>query len=97
MKAVFIVYNQALSLKVEHALKNSDIRGFSKWQDMMGAGSHKGEPHLGTHTWPALNSGILTIVDDEKVQPLLDEVRKINELAETQGIHAFVWNIEQMI
>lgn len=97
MKAVFIAFNQALSEKVDQALKNAGIRGFSKWQDMMGAGSNTGEPHLGTHTWPALNSGLLTIVDDIKVEPLLQEVRKINQVAESQGIHAFVWNIEQMV
>ncbi|MEJ5302132.1 MAG: hypothetical protein HPY80_01580 [Bacteroidales bacterium] len=97
MKTVFIVFNQALSEKVDQALKNAGIRGYSKWQDMMGVGSHEGEPHLGTHTWPALNSGILTIVDDEKVDVLLGEVQKINEVAESQGIHAFVWNVEKMI
>jgi len=97
MKAVLIVYNQALSEKVDQALKNAGIRGYSKWQDMMGVGSIQGEPHQGTHVWPSLNSGILTIVEDIKVDVVLGEVQKINEVAESQGIHAFVWNIEKMV
>ncbi|MBC7124525.1 MAG: hypothetical protein H5T24_02760 [Bacteroidales bacterium] len=97
MKAVFIAYNQALTEKVDNALKVAGVKGFSKWADMLGAGSDKGEPHLGTHTWPSMNSGILTIVDDDKVDKLLLYINQINKIAEEQGIHAFVWNIERMI
>lgn len=97
MKAVFIVYNQALTEQVEQALVSLSIRGFSKWKDMQGAGSKNGEPHLGTHTWPTMNSGIITVINDEIVSKLLEKVEKINSIAEMQGIHAFVWNIETMI
>jgi nitrogen regulatory protein PII len=97
MKAVFIVYNQALTEQVEQALVSLSIRGFSKWEDMQGAGSKNGEPHLGTHTWPTMNSGIITVINDELVPKLLEKVEKINTIAEMQGIHAFVWNIETMV
>ncbi len=97
MKAVFIVYNQALSEQVEQALQKLNIRGFSRWPEMQGVGSSKGEPHLGTHTWPAMNSGTITIVEDEKVEKLLQRLQRINKAAEQQGLHAFVWNIETMI
>jgi len=97
MKAVFIVYNQALTEQVEQALTSLSIRGFSKWEEMQGAGSINGEPHLGTHTWPTMNSGIITIINDELVPKLLNKVNEINNVAEMQGIHAFVWNIETMI
>lgn len=97
MKAIFIAYNQALSDKVDSALQIAGVKGFSKWADMLGAGSDKGEPHLGTHTWPSMNSGILTIVDDDKVDKILSYINQINKVAEEQGIHAFVWNIEKMV
>jgi nitrogen regulatory protein PII len=97
MKAVFIAYNQALSDRMDNALKVAGIKGFSKWTEMLGVGSNTGEPHLGTHTWPSMNSGILTIVEDEKVDPLLNYIRQINKIAEEQGIHAFVWDIERMV
>ncbi|HPD94910.1 MAG: hypothetical protein H6537_09870 [Bacteroidales bacterium] len=97
MKAVFIAYNQALTEKVDDALKVAGIKGFSKWSDMLGAGSNQGEPHLGSHTWPAMNSGILAIVDDSKEDELLSHIKKIERVAGEQGIHAFVWSIEKMI
>ena len=97
MTAVFIVFNQAITDKVENALELAQIKGFSKWNEMAGSGSNEGEPHLGSHTWPALNSGILIVLEDEKVKTLLNLVEQINKIAETQGIHAFVWNIETMV
>lgn len=97
MKSVFIVYNQALGDIIEEALNKLGIRGFTMWQDVKGRGSESGEPHMGTHTWPAMNSAILTVTEDYRVGELLAELRKINEKAEMQGLKAFVWNVEQSV
>jgi len=64
MKAVFIVYNQALTERVASMLDRLNARGFTQWQTVTGRGSKTGEPHMGTHTWPALNTAVMTIVDD---------------------------------
>jgi hypothetical protein len=53
-----------------------------------------GEPRFGTHTWPEMNSAVLTMVPEEKVQPLLDTVKKIDDINHEIGIRAFVWNID---
>ncbi len=97
MKSVFIVYNQALTEKVDEIIDRLVIRGFTQWTDVKGRGTHKGEPHMGTHTWPALNSAIMTIIEDKMVERLLYEIAELNKIAEQQGIRAFVWNIEKTI
>ena len=97
MKVVFIVFNQALAENVKKMLDKHNIRGFSQWDDVKGRGSHKGEPHMGTHTWPALNSAIMTIMEAPKVEKVLAGVQKINEKAEKQGIRAFVWSVESVV
>ena len=97
MKSVFIVYNQALTERVEEMLNRLNARGFTQWKDVMGRGTHKGEPHMGTHTWPAMNTATMCIVDDELAVKLLAGVKKLNETAELQGIRAFVWNIEATV
>ena len=97
MKAVFIAYNQALTEAVDSILDRHHIRGFTKWADTQGRGSHDGEPHFGTHTWPAMNSAILAVVEDETVDKLLESLNKLDRKAEQQGLRAFVWNIEKMI
>jgi len=97
MKSVFIVYNQALTEKVDEIIDRLRIRGYTQWQDVRGRGTNKGEPHMGTHTWPALNSAIMAIVEDKLVEGLLDEIRELNKIAEQQGVRAFVWGIENEI
>lgn len=97
MKSVFIVYNQALSEIVMKMLDFMGVKGFSMWEDVKGRGTHTGEPHFGTHTWPAMNSAVLAVVENEQVQPILDAVKKLNEKAEQQGIRAFVWAVEQTV
>ena len=93
MKAIFIVYNQAHTEKVEYLLNTLGISGYSRWTDMAGKGSRGGVPHMGTHTWPEINSATLSVVDDEKVESVLDAVKKMDEINKDVGARAFVWDI----
>lgn len=93
MKAVMIIYNQAHTEKVEYMFERLDIRGYTLWENVQGRGSSTGVPHLGTHTWPEINKTVLAIVDDEKVDKILETVKKIDAINEEVGIRAFVWDI----
>jgi nitrogen regulatory protein PII len=97
MKAVFIPYNQAYKDRLIEILDKLNVRGFTLWDQVQGRGSNKGEPHYGNHAWPTLNSSILAIVSDEKVEPLLNQIHEMDLEAEMQGIHAFVWKVESMV
>ncbi len=97
MKAVLISHNQALSEEVEDILDDLDIRGYTQWVDVNGRGSHSGEPHMGTHTWPSLNNVLLTITPDDKVKDLLSKLSELNLQVEEQGLRAFVLNVEDSI
>lgn len=97
MKSVLIIYNQANNERVEFMLDELGIRGFSQLENVQGRGHIDGDPHRGTHTWPELNSAVLTIVDDDKVENLLRMVHKLDKRNPEVGIRAFVWNIEQMV
>ena len=97
MKSVFIAYNQALTEKVELVLDKLQIKGFTRWTQVQGRGSESGEPHMGTHTWPALNETILTIIPDDQLAPLLERLRSLNSKTEMQGLRAFVWNVEDTV
>jgi len=74
-----------------------NIRGFTYWENVQGRGTKNGEPRRGTHTWPEMNSAIVTVVPDEKVPELLETVKKLDNRNREVGVKAFVWNIEQMI
>jgi hypothetical protein len=97
MKSVMIIYNQAHSSLVQQALDKCNVRGFTKWVDVQGRGSDKGEPHYGTHAWPSINMVVMAIVEPEILTILLSELRKIDSSAEKQGLRAFVWEAESVI
>ena len=97
MKAIFISFNQAYYEMILSIMDRNNIRGFTYWEEVQGRGSKNGEPHYGCHAWPTLNSAILAMVPDEKVDPFLDLLHKMDLQTEAQGLRAFVWNIEKSI
>ena len=97
MKSVLITYNQAFTERIDYMLDRLEIRGFTQWTDIQGRGSEKGDPHLGTHTWPEINNATMVVIEDEKVNTLLEKIKKLDQVNEEIGIRAFVWNIEQSV
>lgn len=91
-----IIFNQANTERVEFMLDELGIRGFTFFEQVQGRGSVDGEPRRGTHTWPEMNSCVITVVDDSQVDSLLSTVRKLDNRNRKVGVKAFVWNIEQM-
>ncbi|MDR1523904.1 MAG: hypothetical protein LBS79_01425 [Tannerella sp.] len=97
MKSVFIPYNQAYKDRILELLDRMSLRGFTLWEAVQGRGTNVGEPHYGNHAWPTLNSALLTVVPDEKVDALLERLHEMDMKTEQQGLHAFVWTVEKMI
>ena len=75
MKGVFIAFDQAHKEAVIGALDRLNCRGFSFIEQLQGRGSKTGEPHYGTHAWPSMAGSIITIVDDNKVDNILKEIK----------------------
>jgi len=97
MKAVMIIYNQAHTEKIEYMLDKLGIKGYSLWENVQGRGTADGVPHLGTHTWPEINKSLLTIIEDDLVDAVLDKVKRIDRINEEVGIRAFAWDILTMV
>lgn len=97
MKAIFISSSQAHYEDVRTILDQNGARGFTFWRELGGRGSVSGEPHYGDHTWPQLNSSILTIVEDHQVETILSKLHALDESAPNQGLRAFTWNVENTI
>lgn len=94
MKAVFVAFNQALSEQVMAAVKRLGLRGYTQWQGVLGQGSLSGEPHLGTHTWPAVNMALLIFATEEQCAELKSAIHAIDERSPQQGLRVFSWNID---
>lgn len=97
MKSVMIVFNQANTERVEYMLDTLEIRGFTFFEQVQGRGTNTGDPRRGTHAWPEMNSCVITIIPDEKLDVLLESVKKLDMRNEEVGVRAFAWNIEQTV
>ena len=95
MKAIFITYDQAHHEKIIEALDRTSCRGFTSFGTVQGRGSKTGEPHYGSHAWPSLATATITMVEDDRVEPLLERLRKLDEERPLLGLRAFVWTVEQ--
>ena len=93
MKAVFISFDQAHYERIIEVLDRLDCRGYTAWQQVSGRGSKTGEPHYGSHAWPSLASSILTMVEDNRVAPLLAKLKEYDDERPKLGLRAFVWNL----
>lgn len=93
MKAIFISFNQAFYDDIIDTMDRLSIKGFTAWDTVQGRGSNTGEPHFGNHTWPTLNSAIMTMVEDNVVDKFLEKLSEMDNSAENQGLRAFCWDI----
>lgn len=97
MKSIFIAFDQVYTERVIDTLTRLNCRGFSMVEQLQGRGSKTGEPHFGSHAWPSMCSGIISIVDDDKVDSVLNALHEMDKSTEKLGLRAFVWNIEKSI
>jgi nitrogen regulatory protein PII len=97
MKSVLITFDQAFHERIIATLDHLNCRGFTLIEQVQGRGSKTGEPHYGSHAWPAMCSAIITVVEDRVVEQLLDDLHQMDAQTDRLGLRAFVWNIEQSI
>ena len=97
MKSVLITFDQAYYERIIALLDRLGCRGFSYLERWQGRGSKTGDPHFGSHAWPSMCSAIITVVDDKKVDPLLDALHRMDMQTEQLGLRAFVTNVERSI
>ena len=89
--------NQSMYDEVLNIMDELGIRGFTGWEELIGRGSNEGEPHLGNHAWPSMNSALISVSEDEKAAEFLARLRKLDEENPEQGLRAFAWEVSAMI
>ena len=97
MKAVFMSCNQSMYEDILSLMDEMNLRGFTGWEELIGRGSKDGEPHLGSHAWPGMNSALIAAMEDEQAAEFLKRIKKIDDENPEQGIRAFAWNVSDMI
>ena len=95
MKAVLVIHNAAIDEEVNEALVSIGIECYTKFPSILGKGELS-EPHLNTDVWPAINCGTLAVTDQAKAKELMDKVRQMRTKLGTEGLKAFMWEIEDV-
>ena len=83
MKSVMIVYNQANTERVEYMLDKLNVTGFTFFEQVQGRGTNGGEPRRGTHAWPEMNSCMITVVEDNQVEDLLEGIQPDGSISDS--------------
>ncbi len=97
MKSILITFDQAHYERIITTLDRLNCRGFTYWERVQGRGSKTGDPHFGSHAWPSMCSAILAVVEDDRVDPILTVLKRMDEDKDKLGLRAFVTNVEQAI
>ena len=93
MKAIFLSCNQALYDEVLQTMDKCGVRGYTGWEEVTGRGMLSGEPHLGSHAWPTMNSSLLSMAEDDAADKFLAELKRIDDENPKLGLRAFWWPI----
>ena len=97
MKAVFVVCNQSMFDAVQDIMKDMGLRGFTGWEELMGCGSRDGEPHLGSHAWPTMNSALIAVMEDAQAAEYMQRLKQLDVENDQQGLRAFAWPVSDII
>lgn len=97
MKAVFMACNQSMYDAVMDIMNDMELRGFTGWEELIGRGSKDGEPHLGSHAWPTMNSALISVMEDDKAAEFLKRLKQLDEDNDKQGLRAFAWSVTDSI
>ena len=97
MKAVFMSCNQSMYDSVMDLMNDMGLRGFTGWEELIGRGSNDGEPHLGNHAWPSMNSALISVMEEAQAAEFLKRLKQLDDDNKKQGIRAFAWNVTDAI
>jgi nitrogen regulatory protein PII len=95
MKLILVSYGAGLESNITDLLSRRGVKNYTKWTGVQGRGV-SGGPHLGDHMWPTLNNVLAIVVADDKVEAVLSGVRTMRDNLGSEGVKAFVLNVEQV-
>jgi hypothetical protein len=78
MKIAFVVCNEVYTPRVMEIMRKNEIDFYTRWEHVLGKG-HGTEAHLGTRSFPEVNSVLMIAFDhDEPLKKLSEELVAAN-------------------
>lgn len=94
MKAIFIAFNEAWKDTIIELLGKCNLKGYTCWEQISGRGSVSGEPHLGSHAWPTMNTAMMVIANEKAADDLKKGLKEIDDSAPELGLRFFTWSVD---
>ncbi|GAF73540.1 unnamed protein product, partial [marine sediment metagenome] len=88
-------HNAAIDAEVNEALESVGTNCYTKFTNVLGKGE-KSEPHLNTDIWPEINYGTFVVTDQARAKEIMANVRRMREKLGSEGIKAFMWEIDDI-
>ncbi len=95
MKAVLIVHNAAINEEINEMLMSIGIDCYTKFTNTIGKG-RLSEPHLDTDVWPGVNYGTFVVTEQSKAEQAMENVRRMRKKLGSEGLKAFMWEIDDI-
>ena len=95
MKAVLIIHNAAINEEVSEALEAIGVSCYTKFPNTLGRGQLS-EPHLNTDVWPGVNYGTFVVINEVKAKEIMQSIRRMREKLGSEGLKAFMWEIDDI-
>lgn len=95
MKAVLIIHNAAINEEINEMLTSVGIDCYTKFTNTLGKGKLS-EPHLNTEVWPGVNYGTFVVTEQSKAEQAMENVRRMRKNLGSEGLKAFMWEIEDI-
>ncbi len=95
MKAVLIMHNAAIDGEVNEMLESVGVDCYTKFTNTLGKG-RLSEPHLNTDVWPGVNCGTFVVTDEASAKKIMENVRQMRKKLGSEGVKAFMWEIEDI-
>ena len=92
MRAAILNYYVGIHEEVLEILDRLGIQSYCLWENMKGV-PPEGDPRMGTHIWPGVNSALLVTFEDEKLDTLREALREDPENSRPDKIRAYVWQL----
>ena len=93
--ALYIIHDRAIDEEINDMLNESGLDHFTKWKDAAGSGTH--DPHLGDHVWPGLNNITMIIINSDKKDELIGNIKELQKKFPSVSLRAFVTPVIDMI
>lgn len=78
MKLTYVIFNEVYTPRVMEILKELNIDYFTRWEQVKGKG-HGTEAHLGTRSFPNMNSVMMIAFEDETtIDKLVEKIIAAN-------------------